>query len=282
MPRKLGILAGGGALPSLIVSHCVRSGRPFFVVAFDGQCNPEQISRKAGTAIPHICLRLGAAGKALKSLRREGVEELIMAGTIRRPSLSDLRPDLWAMRFLAHTGGFGGGDDAILTALVKALEGEGFSIVGPETVLPDLLAPAGVFGAVRPNDAAMADVTAGIAAARGLGAQDIGQAAVVRDGAVVALETSAGTDAMLADCVQVRPSSRSGVLVKVAKPGQERRADLPTIGVETVNAAHRAGLCGIAVEAGGALVVERSEVVAAADALGLFVLGVPVEEEEWI
>lgn len=282
MPRKLGILAGGGALPSLIVSHCVRSGRPFFVVAFDGQCDPELISQKDGTVVPHTCLRLGAAGKAVKTLRREGVEELIMAGTIRRPSLSDLRPDLWTIRFLARSGGLGGGDDAILTALVKALEGEGFSIVGPETVLPDLLAPAGVFGSVRPDGAAMADVKFGIAAALSLGAQDIGQAAVVRDGAVVALESSAGTDAMLADCVQAPPASPSGVLVKMAKPGQERRADLPTIGVETVRGAHRAGLCGIAVEAGGALVVGRNEVVAAADALGLFVFGVPGDGEEWI
>ncbi|MBL6928844.1 MAG: UDP-2,3-diacylglucosamine diphosphatase LpxI [Rhodospirillales bacterium] len=279
MARKLGLLAGGGALPGLIVSHCVQSGRPFFVVALEGQCDPGLTAPIAGQQIPHVSLRIGAAGTAVKHLRREGVEELIMAGTIRRPTLFQLRPDLWTLRFLLRTGGLGGGDDKILTALVGALEGEGFSVVGPERVLPDLLAPSGVFGSVHPDEAAMKDISAGISAALDLGARDIGQATIVRDGVVVALESSAGTDAMLAACAHAPPEVSSGVLVKVAKPGQERRADLPTIGVETVRGAKEAGLRGIAVESGGAIVVGMKEVVAEADARGLFVMGVHVDGE---
>ncbi|MBL6945944.1 MAG: UDP-2,3-diacylglucosamine diphosphatase LpxI [Rhodospirillales bacterium] len=279
MARKLGVLAGGGALPALIVRHCVRSARPFFVVAFEGQCDPALTAPIDGQPVPHISLRIGAAGKAIKCLRREGVEELIMAGAIRRPSVSELRPDLWTMRFLARTGGLGGGDDKILTALVGALEGEGFSVIGPESVLPDLVAPSGVFGSVQPEESARADISVGIAAALELGGRDVGQGAVVRDGVIVARETSAGTDAMLAECARDHPETPSGVLVKVAKPDQERRADLPTIGVETVRAARRAGLCGIAVEAGGAFVIDRKQVVADADAEGLFVIGVSVKSE---
>ena len=277
MARKLGILAGGGALPALIVNHCVWSRRPFFLVALDGQCDPDLTTPIAGHLIPHITLRIGAAGAAIKNLRREGVEELILAGAIRRPTLSELRPDLWTLRFLARTGGLRGGDDAILAALVEALEREGFSIVGPESILPDLLASSGVFGSVHPDEAAMADITVGISAALELGAKDLGQGVVVRDGVVVARETAAGTDAMLAACSCERPDTPSGVLVKVAKPGQERRADLPTIGINTLHAAQKAGLRGIAVEAGGALVVGLGEVVADADARGLFIMGVRVD-----
>jgi len=266
-------------LPALVVSHCVRSGRPFFVVAFDGQCDPHLTAPIDGQPIPHVSLRIGAAGKAIRRLRHEGVEELIMAGAIRRPTLSELRPDLWTMRFLARTGGLGDGDDAILSALVGALEDEGFSVVGPESVLPDILAPSGVFGSVQPDAGAMADIAVGISAALDLGAKDVGQGVVVRGGVVVARETSAGTDAMLAECAHSRPSTSSGVLVKVAKPGQERRADLPTIGIETLDGAQRAGLCGIAVESGGAFVVDRNEVVADANARGLFVIGVHVGGE---
>jgi len=276
MRPKLGILAGGGALPAMLVHDCLQTGRPFFVIAFEGQADRALIN---SPAVPHVWLRLGAAGKAIKILRREGVGELIMAGTIRRPSLASLRPDLWTMRFLARTGGLHLGDDAILTSLVGALEKEGFVIRGPEELLPHILAPEGVYGAVRPSDGDLIDVERAVEAALDLGARDVGQAAVVRGGAVAALETSAGTDALLAGCADAAPAEPSGVLVKVSKPGQERRADLPTIGIETVSGARKAGLRGIAVEAGGALVLDRAAIAAAADEAGLFVMGIHVEKE---
>ena len=275
MQPKLGILAGGGMLPAMLVQECRRRGRPFFVIAFEGQADPSLVAGEA--AVPHAWVRLGAAGTALKHLRKQGVGELVMAGSIRRPSMAALRPDFWAMKVLARAGGLARGDDAVLSTIIEALRREGFGVVGVDEVMPDLVAPEGVLGAVRPDAAASADIEAGIAAALDLGARDIGQAAVVRDGQVVALETAAGTDAMLRDCAAQAPTEPAGVLVKVAKPGQERRADLPTIGTDTVAGASKAGLRGIAVEAGGALIVEMEAVVAAADAAGLFVAGVRVD-----
>jgi hypothetical protein len=275
MPSKLGILAGGGALPALLVETCIRSRRPFLVIAFADQADPGLVAPRAdGRPLPHAWVRLGAAGRAIRLLRQAGATELVMAGRIRRPRLTQLWPDFWALRFLIRNRGLKRGDDALLRAIIAALDGEGFAVVGIEALLPDLLAPAGVLGAVRPDASALADLRIGVEAARALGERDIGQAAVARGGRVIGREGPDGTDALLAACAAGRPAGRSGVLVKMAKPGQERRADLPTIGTGTVAAAAHAGLAGIAVEAGAALIVERAAVVAAADAAGLFVIGV--------
>jgi DUF1009 family protein len=275
MPPKLGILAGGGDLPARIIQLCRDTGREFFVIAFEEQATPECV---AGT--PHAWVRLGAAGKALKALREAGAEELVMAGAIRRPSLASLRPDAWGARLLAKAGPAAFGDDGLLSMVVRELEeSEGFRVIAPEHLVPEMLAPAGTLGAVEPDAAALRDIERGVSAARAIGALDIGQAAVVQEGVVLALEAVEGTDAMLVRCAGLRRESPGGVLVKVRKPGQERRVDLPTIGVATVRAAAAAGLGGIAIEAGGALVIDRTSTIAAADAAGLFVVGVTPEED---
>ncbi|MCG8507713.1 MAG: UDP-2,3-diacylglucosamine diphosphatase LpxI [Rhodospirillales bacterium] len=274
MPRKLGILAGGGLLPRLIVRHCVDSGREFFVIAFENQADGRLTEPIGAKTIPHARIRLGAAGGSIKALRKAGVRELVMAGTIVKPTMAELRPDLWTMRFLARTGGFDKGDDAILSALIGALEGEGFAVTGIEDLLPDLIAPEGVLGRHSPSEGDNEDMAKARDAALEIGARDIGQGAVARGGAVVAREGRAGTDAMLAACAETAPAEPKGVLVKMAKPGQERRVDLPAIGPKTVDGARKAGLRGIAVEAGGALILDRDAVVRAADEAGLFLVGI--------
>lgn len=273
-PAKLGILAGGGKLPGLVIQACRESERPFFVIAFEGQTPPRTVAGH-----PHAWVRLGAAGKAIDLLREAGVKELVMAGAIRRPSIAALMPDAWGTRFLAKTGAMSLGDDGLLSSLIRELErNEGFRVIGPDTLLPQLLAPLGVYGAERPDERALGDIEEGIRVARAAGAEDSGQAAVVQQGRVLAVEGTEGTDDMLARAAGLRLNGPGGVLVKVSKPGQETRADLPTIGETTVKAATAAGLSGIAVEAGGTLVVDRAAVVEAADAAGLFVMGVPVPQ----
>ena len=274
MPPKLGIVAGGGTLPRRLIEACRASDRPFFVLALEGQADPDLL----GDA-PRAWVRVSAIGESIARLRGEGCADLVFAGAVRRPGLADLRPDRWTAWFLARTGAYAFGDDGLLGSLVRALEKEeGFRVVGVETLLPDLLARAGAYGrhAVSPEDEA--DVAAASAAALDLGARDLGQAAVVRNGYVVALERSDGTDAMLARLAkQPAPVPRRGVLAKVRKPGQETRVDLPAVGPKTVHLAARAGLKGIAVEAGGALIAEADEVARAADEAGLFVVGVPLK-----
>jgi UDP-2,3-diacylglucosamine hydrolase len=261
-------------LPARLVEACEVRRRPYFVIAIIGQADPSVVAEGGRTLRPHAWVRLGAGGKMLRLLRAAEVREVVMAGSIRRPSLAELRPDLWTLRFLARSGAGNAKDNAALSAIVAALEEEGFRVLAVDDVMPEVLAPSGVCGRVSPTDAARRDIKAGIEAARELGLRDEGQGVVVRDGIVVAREDAAGTDAMLVRCRPPRSGAAGGVLVKMAKPGQERRADLPAIGVQTVENAKAAGLSGIAVEAGAALIIDRDAVCRAADAAGLFIVGV--------
>ncbi|MBK1697820.1 LpxI family protein [Rhodovibrio salinarum] len=270
MPDKLGILAGGGPLPRQIVESCRRAGREVFVVAFDGQTDPATLDGD----VEHVWTRLGAAGQALKALRKAGCQDLVMAGPVRRPSFGEIRPDFTAARFLGRLGTRALGDDGLLRAVMALLEHEGFRMVGLHEVLPDVLAGAGVLGRHTPDAAAFEDIRRGLAVARALGEQDVGQAVVVQQGLVLGVEAIEGTDRLLARCGGLRRPGPGGVLVKIKKPQQDARADLPTIGERTVEGAQAAGLSGIAISAGGALMVNPEGTIKAADAAHLFLYGV--------
>lgn len=273
MAAKLGILAGGGPLPGYLVEACRATGREVFVIAFEGQADPDVIGDT-----PHAWVRLGAAGEALDQLRNAGVSEIVMAGPVRRPTLRELRPDRRAAKFLG-LGLLNKGDDGLLGAIVHALEEEeGFRVVGASDVLSDLAAPAGPFGQFQPDAEVEADIGHGVRVLQATGPLDIGQAVVVQQGIVLGLEAAEGTYALLERCGPLRREGRGGVMVKLHKPGQETRADMPSIGPDTVAAACAAGLAGIAVGAGATLVLDRDRLVADADAEGLFVTGIRPED----
>jgi UDP-2,3-diacylglucosamine hydrolase len=269
MAPKLGILAGSGELPLRVIDACRAQGRPVFVLAVEGAAHPEHFA-----GVPHASIRLGAGAEALRLLRENQVEELVMAGPVSRPGLASIRPDWRAAKFLARIGLRALGDDGLLGAIIKEFELEGFRVVGVHELLDSLLAPEGPLGSIEPDAEARADIARGLEVARALGAVDVGQAVVVQQGIVLGLEAAEGTDALIERAGRLRREGAGGVLIKIAKPGQERRADLPTVGIATVEAAACAGLRGIAVEAGMALVVDRGAVAAAADRAGLFVIGI--------
>jgi UDP-2,3-diacylglucosamine hydrolase len=267
---KLGVLAGGGRLPAQIIDQCRLVGRPCFVIAIEGQADSGIVE-----GADHVWLRLGAGGKILNALREAGVEEVVMAGAIRRPSLSDLRPDMYTAAFLARTGAAAFGDDGLLRAVIYEIEERfGLHVVGVDAVLPEILAPQGRLAGPEPDEQAMADIRRGFDVARGIGALDVGQGAVVQQGIVLAVEASEGTNAMLERCGSLARPGPGGVLVKARKPVQEFRTDLPTVGPETVRAAAAAGLRGIAIEAAASLIVDRAATIAAAEAAGIFLIGV--------
>lgn len=269
MAAKLGILAGGGPLPGYLIEACRASGRAVFVVAFEGQADADVI----GDA-PHAWVRLGAAEDALGRLRAENVEEIVMAGPVRRPTLAELRPDKRAAKFLAR-GLLNKGDNGLLGAIVRTLEEqEGFRVVGADSVLGDLRAPEGAFGRIEPDPDMLEDIAEGARILRETGPLDIGQAVIVQQGLVLGLEAAEGTRGLVERCGPLRREGRGGVLVKLPKPGQEIRADMPAIGPDTVTAAAAAGLAGIAVGAGSTLVFDRETIVATADEAGLFVVGI--------
>ncbi len=270
MAARLGIVAGGGALPRRVLEACRQRGREVYVVALEGSTEPDLVD----DSVPHVWLPLGRAARIFELLREAGVGEVVMAGHLRRPSLAELKPDLATARLAARLGLAARGDDGLLRGIVRELEAAGFRVVGAEAIADDLLAPDGLLGRLAPDAQAQDDIRRGLAVVHALGAADVGQAAVVQQGVVLAVEAVEGTEALLARCGALHREGAGGVLVKAGKPQQERRADLPTIGPETVSQAAAAGLRGIAVEAGTVLVLDREEVVAAADRLGLFLIGV--------
>ncbi len=201
--------------------------------------------------------------------------ELVLAGGLRRPSLASLRPDWRAAKLFARIGYRALGDDGLLSAIVGEFEREGFRVIGADQLLAAGLAPEGVLGTLHPDAQGLADIEHAHRLARALGALDVGQAVVVQQGLVLGVEAIEGTDELLRRCAGLRREGPGGVLVKVEKPGQERRADRPTIGPHTVTLAAAAGLRGIAVEAGVTIILDRDEVIAAAEQAGLFVVGIP-------
>lgn len=273
--KKLGLIAGGGGLPVAIAEHCERSGRPFFVIRLKGFAGTE-LAPYAGAEIG-----LAELGKCIKALRRAGCQSVCLAGLVSRPDFSSLIPDLRGLKVMpAAIAAARRGDDALLRLLVAEFEKEGFTVEGAHEVMDDLSLRAGTLGAVQPDDNQMADALRALEVARAIGRLDVGQAAVVCRGLVLAVEAQEGTDAMLArvaglsEALRGYPGDGAGVLAKAPKPIQDTRVDLPTIGPATIRGAAAAGLAGIVGEAGGLLVLERETVITLADELGLFILGV--------
>jgi DUF1009 family protein len=272
MPAKLGIIAGAGTLPGFLAAACRAETRPYYLLGLSGFAEAAALGQ-----VPDSWIRLGEAGVGFDRLKAAGVTEVVMAGAVRRPALADLRPDMRTAGFFARIAGRSLGDDGLMRAVIAEIEREGFTVVGPDQILATLLAPHGALGTHQPDAVATRDIARGVAAALALGQADEGQAVIVRDGAVIGREDAEGTAALIARCAArggMASGVPSGVLVKMKKPQQDRRADLPVIGTDTVAQAAAAQLAGIAVEAGGALVLDRDAVRTAADAAGIFVIGV--------
>lgn len=268
MTGRLGIVAGGGRLPQRLIESCRAAGRDVFVLALEGAAEPETVR-----GVPHAWCRMGAAVTGLSLLREHNVTELVLAGSVRRPSLGTLRPDWRAAKLFARIGYRALGDDGLLSAIVSELEQEGFRVLSVDQLLDGEFVAEGPLGKIHPDPQSEADIERGLRIARAIGALDIGQAVVVQQGLVLGVEAIEGTDELLRRCTALRRKGLGGVLVKVEKPGQERRADQPTIGPRTVALAAEAGLRGIAVEADATIVLDREEVIDRADRAGMFVVG---------
>jgi hypothetical protein len=272
---KLGVVAGGGGLPAALVQQCQATGRPVFVVRLRGIADP------ALARFPGVEAGLAELGAVFRALKAADCEAVCLVGDVARPNFAALKPDLRGLAALpGAVAAARRGDDALLRYMLGEFEKEGFRIEGAHEVAAGLTLTAGSLGRVRPDAACLADVARAVEVARALGRLDIGQGAVVCDGLVLAVEAQEGTDAMLARvaglpaALRGAPGAPRGVLAKAPKPIQELRVDMPVIGVRTLEGAAAAGLAGVAGEAGAVLVIDRAAVIARADALGLFVLGV--------
>lgn len=273
---KLGIIAGSTALPRVIAEACLGKGRDCFILALEDACEAETVED-----MPHEWARLGGLGKAISTLKAHGVEELVLAGKVKRPKLANLRPDLKATRLLARLGSsLLKGDDELVRSIIGFLEDEGFRVVGVDEVVEELITPEGLIGSIYPDKRTQADIEFGAKIARGIGELDIGQSVIVQHHQVLGVEAIEGTAELIRRCAPLKVDEKGGVLVKMKKPGQERRVDLPTIGVATIEQLAEAGFAGLAIEAGSSLMINRRAIASRANELGLFVLGFSVDGAE--
>ena len=270
----LGIIAGSGRLPLQLVESCQAKGRAFFVLGLEGYADISAIIN-----VPHKVVRLGAVGEALGFLREAGATELVLAGSVKRPSFSSLRPDMTGAKLLARMGAaFLSGDDAVLKSVIAFLEDAGFKVVGSNDVLQELATPLGILGKIAPDPQAQIDIKLGLKVAHSLGSLDIGQAVIVENGYVLGVEAAEGTDALIARCKTLKREGKCGVLIKACKPGQSLRADLPTIGPSTVEKMAACGFAGIAIQTGASIILDKEMVIAKANELGLFVVGIEAND----
>jgi DUF1009 family protein len=278
--EKLGLIAGGGRLPWEIADFCRRAGRPLFVVRLKGFADPEMQAFDGAPA------GMAEIGRCLNLLREAGCSSVCMAGMVKRPDFSALKPDLKGLSLLPGViSAARHGDDSLLRHLLHIFEQEGFRVEGAHQVMAGLTLSPGAIGSIRPSPEALDDAFKAIRVAAEIGRLDIGQGAVVCAGLVLAVEAQEGTDAMLrrvaALPAEIRGTAqaRRGVLAKVPKPIQELRVDLPTLGVTTLEGAATAGLAGVVGEVGRLIVMDKDAVAQAADRLGLFVWGVEPQEK---
>lgn len=270
LTKKLGIIAGGGSIPLRLIQHCQTIGRDFFVLAIEGNAEKSSLDDN----IPHLWIRLGQTGTGLKRFRDEKVEEVVMIGTIRRPSFKELIPDMRTTAFIAKVGSKALGDDGILRAVIKEIESENMRVVGIHEVMNDILVKAGILGKVKPNKEDLSDIKRGVEVGFELGKLDIGQSVIVQQGLVLGVEGIEGTDELIKRCGTYKRKGSGGVLVKLRKAQQDMRIDLPTVGCRTIENAKKSGFNGIAIHTGNTLIVDEAEVIKLANKEGLFIIGI--------
>jgi len=271
----LAVICGGGALPFAVADAVGKRGRRVVLFAIRGWADPQRVA-----AYPHHWASFGQFGWFCRVAQREGCRDVVLIGSVVRPAIWKIRPDFKTLRLLPRIVGLlRGGDNRLLKGVAAIFEEHGFRLVGAHEIAPDILMPEGPLGRERPTAGDQADIATALALLEATSPFDVGQAVVVADTRVLAIEAAEGTDRMLARIAELRQGgriadARRGVLVKAAKRGQDRRVDLPSIGPRTVQGAARAGLAGIAVVSGSTIIAEAGLTRAAADRERLFVIGV--------
>jgi hypothetical protein len=273
----IGLVAGGGAMPFAVADSLVAHGVEPVLFALRGACDPVKVTR-----FRHHWISVGQYGRAISLFRAENCRDLLFIGTLVRPALSEIRLDWGTIRIIPRVlAAFRGGDDHLLSGIGGIFERDGFRMLGIKDVAPDLLIPEGCLTRAAPSGSAGADIARGREVLTALGPYDVGQAVVVIGGHVVGVEDIEGTDGLLSRVTRLRREGRiraksgAGVLVKAPKSRQDLRFDLPTVGPRTVEGAAAAGLAGIAIAAGDTIIAEPQAVIEAADAAGIFVIGLP-------
>jgi hypothetical protein len=269
--EPIGLIAGNGTFPLLVLRAARARGHDVAVVAIQGEAHAsiEDLAVSlGGTSVRW--LPAGELAQCITSLREAGVKQAVMAGQVRHASMfSSIRPDATLESALA--GLRTRNTDALVSAVAAVLQQHGIGVMDSTALLADLLAAPGVLTETNPTDAMLADFAFGYAVADAVAGLDIGQTIVVKDRAVVAVEAMEGTDDVIARAGGLAgPGAR---VVKVAKPAQDMRFDVPVVGVRTIERMQEAGADGLSIDAGKTLVIDGPAVVEAADRAGIVIVG---------
>lgn len=263
----VGLIAGGGQFPLLFAEAAQKRGRPVAAVCHVSETAPEL----APLADAACWVKLGQLGKIIRFFHEQGVTETVFCGTITKTRIfRDVMPDLKALALWNKIDTRL--DDAILRAVAGVLEEEGIAVLASTCYLEHLFFPKGVLGKKKPSAEEWADIRFGWRIAREIGRLDIGQCVVVRGGTVLAVEAIEGTDAAIRRGGELAGSG--AVAVKLKKPGQDFRFDLPATGAKTIETLASVKGAVLAVEAGQSLIFDREAMIAAADRAGIVVIGI--------
>ena len=267
---KLGIIGAGGDLPLRIRDGLKAKGEDALLIGLEGVAS-DQTCKQAD----HV-LSVGEVSALVYFLKSNNVRSCVMIGPMSRPDLASLKVDAGGQVVLSKFMGLAGagGDDALLGCLVNYFEENGLEVIGAEDLITDFIAPLGCLTKEQTNDWRQ-DIAFGVALLKDLSVYDVGQACVIKNRQVLAIEGPEGTDAMLLRVRNINKtvSGLAGVLVKLPKVGQEKRVDLPAIGPLTIKNAISAGLAGIVFQQSGALFVDREQCIAIANGAGFFIEG---------
>ena len=263
--RVIGLIAGSGDLPKQILTQCLQSNTPVHVIAFEGQTPTDTVE---GTS--HLWLKLGAVSPLLDYFKKHKVTHIVMAGGIKRPSISELSLDWTGTKLLARVGLGSKGDDGVLSAITGYLQEQGFEILSAADLLPITVGAGILTGGADPVEFED-DIQRGLAILNALSDQDVGQSVVIQQGLVLGIEAVEGTEELIHRSGSYQRPGRKPILLKWSKSGQSRLVDLPTIGADTIDQCVKAGFAGIIIEADVTQILDKENVIKLANTAGLFI-----------
>ena len=273
MTKTLGIIAGEGEMPITVMKSAVLKKIPFVVL----NISKRKIRRKSNIKV--INLTVGEIGKGIDFLKKHKCQKIVFAGKPNRPKFSELKIDYKGLKYLPKImSSLKIGDSAIFSSIINIFESQGFQVIAPQDIADDLVSKENFLTNKKPNKQDILDIKKGISIMKSIGKFDIGQAIIVSNGLTVAIEGIEGTDLLikrskiLLDKLGSK-SKKQGVLVKLPKPTQDRRIDLPTIGTRTVKLCQKINISGIAIQSNGTIILEKTKTIKSANQKGLFLFG---------
>lgn len=275
--KKIGILAGGGDLPAKIIEKCRLEGKDFFVISFKDQDKPSNFDNLSINEFAEY--GLGNVGGVIKELKKQNVEEIVLAGYIKKPSLFNLNLDLTGVKILAKVAVHH--DDKLLGAIADEMKSKGFDLLGAHDICNDLLIGNEILSGAKLAESKSEDIVLGIKMAHEIGKLDIGQAVIVKDKVILGVEAVEGTDELLERCANLRgKDSKGGLLVKMSKPQQNLNLDMPSIGIKTLEKLVKLGYDGVVVSANSTIFLDKDKSIELAKKNKLLVAGVDVDDCE--